>query len=365
MVSGRVRITLAPVWDSVLALVAALVFTMLLLKVTGSPPLAVLRGALAFSLFTWHGFINTLAAAIPLVFTGLCFLVGARAGVFNIGAEGVIMISAGAAVAVGAYLALPSGIHHVIILASAVAAGVLWMIPVAYLKIRRDVHEVLSTIMLNWVATFWLAFLIAYPLRDPKFPVRTVVVLPSGRVPPLIPGTSLTVMLFVAAAVAFGLYVFLNHTRRGLHVRASGLNPDAARAVGINVDRSILLSLLIGGGIAGLAGFSLTAGLPPFWYVDELMQTLLRVGFGGVVVSAMAKEHPLAALVTAVIYGALVTSRSYFQLFYNIVFEFTELIAGVIVFTLAVPGLSRLLASTWKRVRAARRRELAYEAPGE
>jgi ABC-type uncharacterized transport system permease subunit len=325
--------------DTAVALTIALAISGTTLAAAGYPPTAVWRGALGFALLTPHGLLNTFVAATPLIFSALCFLLGARGGVFNVGAEGVILVSAGITVSVGAFLRLPAGVHHSLTLIAAIAAGAAWMLPVAYLKIRREVHEVLSTVMLNWVALFLLAFLIAYPLRDLRFPARTVIIQPSAQIPPLIPGTSLTSMLGLAIVTALAFYVLLFHTRTGSHLRACGWNPEAARAMGIDVQRVVYLSLVVGGAVAGLAGFTLTAGFPPYWYIDEHMQSVQRIGFGGIVISAMSRDHPLLVIPMAVLYGALLTSRSYLQLFYNIPFEFTELVAGIVVVALAIPGL--------------------------
>lgn len=352
-----------PVWDVVFALAGALVIASLFLRVAGYSPLVVLRGAFGFSLFTAHGFITTLAFATPLMFTGLCFLVGVRAGIFNVGGEGVVMVSAGATVAIGALVALPPLVHLPLTLAVAVGSGVLWMLSSALLKARRQVHEVLSTIMLNWIAIFLVAFLIAYPLRDRYYPARTVVVLPSSRLEAILPGTSLTVMLFAGILLCVALYVFLYHTPAGLHLRASGSNPEAAYTVGIDVQRSMMLAFLLGGAVAGLAGFSLTAGFPPYWNIDEHMQSLLRMGFLGIVVSAMARNHPLGCVLTAILVAAVLTSRSYLQLFHGVVYEFAELLAGVVVIFLALPGISRDVAR-WRAKQAARHRALTPSPAG-
>jgi simple sugar transport system permease protein len=352
-----------PVWDVAFALAGALAIAAVVLRAAGYPPLAVLRGAFGFSLFTAHGITTTLAFATPLIFTGLCFLIGVRAGIFNVGAEGVVMVSAGASVAFGALLALPAPVHLPLTLVVAIAVGVLWMLPSALLKAHRQVHEVLSTIMLNWIAIFLVAFLIAYPLRDRDFPARTVLILPSSRLDPLFPGTSLTVMLAAGILLCLAAYVLLYHTPTGLHLRATGADPAAAHAIGIDVRRLTMLAFLLGGAVAGVAGFTLTAGFPPYWNIDEHMQSLLRMGFLGIVVSAMARNHPLGCVLSAIVVAAVLTSRSYLQLAHGIVYEFAELLAGIVVILLALPGISRDIAR-WRAKQAARHRALTPSPAG-
>jgi ABC-type uncharacterized transport system permease subunit len=348
---------LLPLWDIGAALVIALAISMLFLVAGGYPAVGALRSAFGYALFTAHGLITTLAYSIPLIFTGLCFLVGVRAGVFNVGAEGVVMVSAGAAVAVGGLLDLPRAVHLPLVVAVSMATGLIWMLPSAILKIRRGVHEVLSTIMLNWIALYLLAFLIAYPLRDRDFPARTLVVRPTARLGALVPETSLTVMLFAGVLAAVGFYFLLYHTPTGLRMRASGANPAAAYNAGVDVDRSTLLAFLLGGSVAGLGGFALTAGFPPYWYIDEHMQSLVRIGYSGIVVSAMARDHPLGLVFTAILFGAVLTSRTYLQFFHGVVFEFADLLAGIIVMLLAIPGISREVLR-WRARQVARRRLL-------
>jgi simple sugar transport system permease protein len=163
--------------------------------------------------------------------------------------------------------------------------------------------------------------------------------------------------------LCLAVYVFLYHTPTGLHLRAGGANPNAAYAVGIDVRRMMTLAFLTGGAVAGVAGFALTAGLPPQWNIDEHMHSLLRMGFLGIVVAAMARNHPLGCILSAILVGAVLTSRSYMQLFHGVVFEFAELLTGVVVILLALPGISREIVR-WRARQAARQKALSPGTAG-
>ena len=331
----------------IFAILIGLLVGMIVLGVSGYNPLDIFRG-LAYSFFTKYGIINALAMATPLMLTAITWAVGIRAGVFNVGAEGTLMIGAVTAIAAGALFKLPVGLHHLVPLTVAVGAGILWTIPVAYLKIKRNVHEVVSTIMLNWVANFLVSFLVVWPLRDPEWPMRSLKILPAARFQPLVAGTNLTLVFFLSIAFALISYVLLWQTKIGQHVRATGFNPEAARNCGINVPMATVFAFGIGGAAAGLAGYALTAGLPPLWSISEKLGTLIGYGFNGICVAAIGVNHPLGIIFAAIFFGGILSSRSYMQMFLGVAPEITDVVAGVIVLILALPELSKMFWQ-WQR----------------
>lgn len=341
--------SLEPAWNSILAILMGLIVALLILWASGHNPLYVLHRGLGYSFFTRHGILNTLAVATPLILTAITWAIGVRAGVFNVGAEGTLMVGAGTAIAAGALLKLPTGLHHIMVLVLAMGAGILWTVPVAYLKIKRNVHEVVSTIMLNWTATFLVSFLIVWPLRDPKWPMRSLKILPSARFQPLVGGSNLTLVLFLAIAFAVVSYALLWHTKMGQHIRATGFNPDTARNCGINVALATVVAFGIGGAAAGLAGYALTAGLPPLWSVSEKLGTLIGYGFSGICVAAIGANHPIGIILAAFFFGGILSSRSYMQMFLGVAPEITDVIAGVIILVLALPELSKIFFDRRRR----------------
>lgn len=349
MSTGRALEVLASVVASVGPLVAGLLLAMLILWSSGYDPVAVLARGFGFSLFCKHGILNTLSAATPLLLTALTFAVGVRTGVFNIAAEGTLMVGAAAAIAAGGLVRMPGVLHHIVVLAAAVGVGMLWNVPIGYAKIRRNVHEVVSSIMLNWVALFLTSFLVVWPLRDPQWPMRSVKILPSARFESLARGSSLSAALPLAVVMAVAVYVLLWHTRTGQHIRATGHNAVASRNCGIAVGRAMFISFAVGGASAGLAGYALTAGLPPLWSVSEKLGTLLGYGFTGICVAAIGRNHPLAIIPSAVLVGALVTSRSYLQMFAKVPPDITDVVVGVVIMAFAVPAFFKMLTKAFRR----------------
>ena len=331
----------------VFAILIGLIAGMVVLGASGYNPLYIFRG-LEYSFFTKHGIISALAMATPLMLTAITWAVGIRAGVFNVGAEGTLMIGAVMAIAAGTLIRLPIVLHHLVVMVFAMGAGVLWTIPVAYLKIKRNVHEVVSTIMLNWVANFLVSFLVVWPLRDPAWPMRSLKILPTARFQPLVAGSNLTLVFFLSLVFSLVSYVLLWHTKIGQHIRATGFNPDTARNCGINVSRATVFAFGIGGAAAGLAGYALTAGLPPLWSISEKLGTLVNYGFNGICVAAIGVNHPLGIIFAAIFFGGILSSRSYMQMFLGVAPEITDVVAGVIVLILALPELSKMFGH-WRR----------------
>lgn len=283
-----------------------------------------------------NGFLQTVASGTALVLTAQCFIIGFRCGVFNIGAEGSLFLGAIATLYVGAFWPMPTGIHLLAVMAASMLAGALWLYPVALLKTYRNVHEIVSSIMLNFIARFLLAFCIVWPLKDASRLTGAFAqaVLPSARFP--IIASPLTWAVLLAFAVPAACYVLLWHTKLGSHIRAAGHNADAARGAGIRVERLNAMVFLLGGAVAGLAGCVLTAGLPPAFTVSEDLSALRNFGLLGISVAMIGRNHPLGAVLAAFFIAAVRTSRFQFQKF-GVAPEVTEIFIGVVIFAFAFP----------------------------
>lgn len=330
-------------WPSILALIAGLSIAMLVLWIGKYNAPVVLARSLNFALFTKQGILNTIAISTPLLLTALTWAVGVRTGVFNISAEGAVQISGVIAIATGGLVVLPAYVHHPITVLSAICAGILWTIPLGIIKNKRNVNEVVSSIMLNWIAFFLASFLVVWPLRDPQWPMRSIKVASSARLGALVRGSTVSSVSFLALGMSLFTYILLWHTKLGQHMRATGFNIQAARTCGIASERAVLLSFAVGGASAGLAGYALTAGLPPLWSVSEKLGTLMGYGFTGICVAAVGRDHPIGLIASSVVIGALLASRTYMQMFFQIAPEITDAITGIIIVVLAIPELSALI----------------------
>ena len=287
---------------------------------------------------------STVSRSLPLVLTGLTFAVGVRAGLFNIGAQGQMLIGAVTALSVG-LLALPAGIHLALALVLAGIAGMVWALPVALLKLLRGVSEVISTIMLNWVAHWLTLFLVVRKLSDPVRGERTFQV-PVGMRFPVIQG-ELTWAMAVSLVASFFLFWFLWHHAKGYEIRASGLNPRAARAAGISVSRSLLWAILLGGVCAAWAGAIQVLGRFPYAITSDLAN-LGSLGFDGIAVALIGRNHPLGVLAGAFFFGTLATGAARMGL-RGIPLEMIQIVQGVIVVSMAAPEAFRLVRLRRKR----------------
>lgn len=254
---------------------------------------------------SWYAFgSGTLVRSTPLILTGLAVALAFRAGVFNIGAEGQFLAGATAATAV----ALAGGRAPAIVLIPGVLiaglfAGAAWAWIAAELRTRFHVLEVISTIMLNFVAGYGVSFLVRGPLQEPThvYPQTETFGL-AAQLPRLGSGTRLHIGFLVACAACLACWWILRHTAAGFRVRAAGANPDAARTAGrIEVERVTTRAFVVSGALAGLAGAIEVSGVTYALYEN------ISPGYGytAIAVALLARLDAAAVIATGVLFGAL------------------------------------------------------------
>jgi general nucleoside transport system permease protein len=260
---------------------------------------ALLRGAFGSSYAILSA---TLVRAVPLILTGLAIAWAFSAGVFNIGVEGQFLVGASAATAVG--LALPSGrLSLIAALGAGAVAGSAWAGIAAWLRVRFSVLEVISTIMLNFLAIQLLAFLVHGPLGDPKgiypqspsLPVRT-------WMPKLVPGTRLHFGFLIALAACAIAWLVRSQMAAGFRLRLAGANPDAAQIAGrVSVIRVTAMAFLVSGAIAGLGGAVEVTG------VTYALYESISPGYGytAIAVALLANLNPAGVVISGIGFGAL------------------------------------------------------------
>lgn len=283
-------------------------------------------------------FAEMLAFATPLMLTAITFAVGMRAGLFNIGAEGQVYVGAAAAAWIAGHFALPSGLHLFAATAVAMLAGAFWALLPALLKMWKGVHEVISTIMLNWIAFHLVMYLVIYHLAG-IWAERTATALPTARYAVLMQGSTLTTVIFVALAFCIGIFILLWRTRMGYELRLAGDNPDAARYAGISLRRAMLLSFVIGGLAAGLAGASQVIGRPPAWALYATLGTVATLGFTGIGIALVGRNHPIGGIFAAIFLAGVIHGGRFMEYDWGISSELVVAIQGVIIIALAIPAL--------------------------
>jgi len=248
-------------------------------------------------------FSSLLPRAIPLIIIGLGIGLAFRAGAFNIGAEG--QFYAGAIVATWVGLALggwPRAVAVPVVLITATLAGMAWAAVPALLRVRFGVLEVISTLLLNFVAEALVSWMVVGPLQEARHVYPQSDPLPLAARLPQLPGTRLHLGLALALLLALGLWVLGRWTLAGLRLRAVGLNPDAAETMGgVRPLRVLALALIASGACAGLAGGSEVSGT-----TFALFQNLSPgYGFTGIAVALLARLHPLGTVLTGLLFAAL------------------------------------------------------------
>ncbi|RKH56274.1 ABC transporter permease [Corallococcus aberystwythensis] len=303
--------------------------------------------------------------AALLTLTGLSVAVAFKVGLFNIGAQGQMIWGALAAALVGAHVSLPGVLHVPLALLAAALAGAAWASIAGVLKLKRGVHEVISTIMLNWVAVSLVDnWLVIGPLRavaeGASSITGTAEILPSAQLPRLLGESSRLNLGFpLALAAALGVWVWLSRTRSGYETRAVGLTPEAARAAGIPTLWRAGGAMALAGALAGLAGAVLVLGTEGR-YPGSLGAPY---GFDGIAIALIGNNHPLGAALSAAVFGILRAGGTRMQLL-GVHKSFPELIQGfALLFVAGRMVWLALLARRQKRAQAQGPAQAGAEVP--
>jgi len=304
-VSVLARIVRSQIGASAIAALLALAIVALVVAAGGYD---IARAASAL----WNGsvgssysfFSGTLVRATPLIIVGLAVAVAFQAGVLNIGAEGQLLAGAAATVAAGLALsAWPGWLSIPIELAAGMLAGAAWASVAAVLKRSFGVLEVISTLMLNFVALYMVSYLVRGPLEEPThtYP-ETLRLAESARLPVIIPGQRLHLGFTLAVLLAIVAWWFMRSTVAGFRIRAVGAGPAAAASAGrVSVDRVVFRTFLASGALAGLGGAVQVTG------VTYKLCELISPGYGytAIAVALLARLNPLAVIVAGIFFGAL------------------------------------------------------------
>lgn len=265
-----------------------------------------------------------------LTLTGLSVAVAFSVGLFNIGAHGQLIVGAFVAAIVGAKVNLPAGLHCPFSVLAAATAGAAYASVAAWLKVARRVHEVISTIMLNWVAVSLVEnWLVVGPFRATAAGTSSISgtdeILLSARLPRLLGDLSrLNAGVLIAFLATTAVWFWLLRSRFGFETRAVGLGMEASKAAGIPVNRRLYIAMAASGALAGMAGAVLVLGTE-----YKFPATLSApYGFDGIAISLIGQNHPLGVFVTALVFGALRAGGTGMQLF-QVHKSFPELIQGL------------------------------------
>ncbi len=290
----------------VVAVVLALVVGAGFIAAVGKDPFAVYAQMAGGVFGNAYGIGQVLFRATPLIFTGLAVALAFRAGLFNIGAEGQLVMGAFACGVVGAaFKDLPGFVLLPLTILSGMAAGALWALPPALLKAKVGAHEVINTIMMNFIALALVQYLGHFAFVPAT--VHTAEIGAGAKIArldaflPMFKGSPLNLTLFLALLVAAFVGWLLWRTRFGYELRAVGLSPSAAEYAGIDVPRAWITALCLSGAIAGLVGANFVQGYKG--YFESGFSA--GIGFLGIAVALLARNHPFGVVVASLFFAAL------------------------------------------------------------
>ncbi|MFF3866814.1 ABC transporter permease [Micromonospora sp. NPDC001898] len=296
---------------------------------------------------------ETLTYTAPLVFTGLSVALAFRGGLFNIGAQGQATIGVILAALAGFLLPLPPVLHLIVALIAGAAGGALWGFIPGILKARTGAHEVINTIMLNYVAVYFLAWIIIQSgVQNPDRADAISKPVDSSAQFPRLLGDDLRVHAGILLAVLATWFIawLLNRSTFGFELRAVGANPDAARTAGISVAKTYVLMMAIAGLLAGLGGSQMVLGST----ANALTPLVVaQIGFDGILVALLGRVKPWGVLLAALLFGALQAGGNRMQSYSGISLELVTVLQALIVIFIAAPALVKAIFQL-RAARAAR-----------
>ena len=326
---------------SALAIAAAFLVAGLIFWAYGVDPLRAYRVILVDTLADPRALPEIFVPAIPLLLAGIGLLLAFRAQFYNIGAEGQLLAGTIAATWIAVFTSTPGPLMLPMMFITGFLAGALWGLLPSLLKLRLNVNEVITTLMMNYIALYAVSWLVTGPWKGPS--VRGFAytdTFPDSAWLPYLPGTRIhwpTLLLGIALAILVAF--LLNRTRFGFEIRVQGHSPEAARYAGINPLRTTLLVMLISGGFAGLAGVGEVAGI--HHKLLDPSQVSLGYGYVAIIAAWLARGNPLAVIVTAVFFGLIYSSGDVMQVSLQMPARVTDVFNGLILFFLI--GSERLL----------------------
>ena len=287
-------------------------------------------------------FFESLVQSTPYIFGGLAVALGFRAGLFNIGVEGQIFIGAATGVWAGyAIIGLPTIIHIPLAMLFGALGGALWGFIPGLLKAKTGAHEVITTIMMNYIAFRLVDWLLKFPMQDPnEFTPKTPWILETAKLPRLFDTPiRFHAGFFIAILMAVAVYYLLFKTTWGFELRMVGSNPNAARYAGVKITRTTILAMVLSGALAGMAGANEVLGvnyrlLPAF---------SSGYGFDSIALALLGKTHPLGVILSSLLFGFLRNGARSMQLAVGVPIDIISILQALILAFVAAPAIIRTI----------------------
>jgi len=325
----------------ILAIFTAFLVASVIIFLSGSNPLSAYSAMLAGAFGDLDSLIETLNKTSPLLIAGLGAALAFRGGLFNIGIEGQIMMGSIGAVLVGSTIKAPAVISLPLTLSAGVLGGAIWATIPGFLKARFEAHEVITTIMANYIAARVITWSLGAegPLRKATGVVpETNSLQVNARLPLLIADSRLHAGLLIAIILVVVIYILLFRTALGFEIRSVGMNLSAARYAGMKVERNIVLTMAISGGLAGLAGAIQVMGLPPYNYSAGFNT---GYGFDSIAVAVLGATTPIGVAFSSLLFGFMSAGARLMQLRAKVPIEIISILQGLILMFVAANQIIR------------------------
>lgn len=326
-----------------IAAVVALALSAIVLVINGSDPVV------AFKAVVEHGTqletnVEALNRATALFLSGIAVAIGFRMNLFNIGVEGQYILAAFMAAAVGSQINLPPVLHVLVIVLTAMFVGAAYAGLAGFMKITRNVHEVISTIMLNVIGVAGIVsyLLSRWKVEDANLDTKLADIPESGWMPGLnswvelftrdIKRVQLYGFILVAMAVGVGYHILINKTRLGFDLRTTGANPTAAEASGVSPKRTVMIAMMLSGAIAGLVGLAQLLGSDH----NYNLRFAQGLGFAGIAVALLGRNHAVGIAVSAFLFGWLERASGVLAIKGDAPREIVTIMTGVIILSAVI-----------------------------
>lgn len=324
----------------VLAIFTALVIGALIILATGASVLSAYNGLFFGAVGSPLALANTLVEATPYILAGLAVALGFKCGLFNIGVEGQLAMGAMCSAVVGYQVTgLPMLIHLPLALLAGALGGAVWGAIPGLLRAKTGAHEVITTIMLNYIAIRLTDYLIKGPFRDRSSSApRTPFILPSAELPYLFGADyRLHAGFILALIMVVVIWWLLNKSTPGFEIRTVGANPDAAQYAGMSITRNFVLAMALSGALGGLAGASQVLGL------EHNLKASFSAGYGfdSIAIALLAKSSPIGIIPAAIFWGALRNGAGLMQLQSGISISLINIIQALVIVFVAADQIVR------------------------
>ena len=345
---GFLRSALDAILIPFLAILTAVVLGGIIIISVGGNPFLAYYGLIQGSFGSAKALSETAVWATPFIFAGLAVALAFKGGLFNIGAEGQLALGATFSALIGYALPewlgydIPLIIHLPLTIILGMTAGAIWAAIVGFLKAYTGGHEVINTIMMNYIALNTISYLLNGPMKDrnPNNVIaRTPLIADSARMPEIIDGFRIHWGFVLALLIAFLVWWILNKTTLGFEIRTVGANPDAAKYAGMNVKKVIIITMALSGALAGMAGSLEVTGLN---FRHELGFSI-GYGFDAIAIALLGKSHPLGVVLASILFAAMRNGATRMQYLTQLPVDLISMLQALILLFVAADAIIRYI----------------------